>query len=148
MYSQPGILTPGSYSNSSKIAACYKVFYKAPVKFDTLKRERSANTQRVWRIIDFKEQATKALFTANKSCEYTDLFEVFKFGILSGQVNAFSSDKFDKNVLKYKIDASYFLSLITLKDTVTETEFDSEGNSKNMKHQSYILKHFYQIYLN
>lgn len=133
MYSQPGVLTPGSYTNNSKLAACYKVFYKAPVRFDTLNRTRSVNTQRVWRIIDFKEQATKALFTANKSCEYTDLFEVLKFGILSGQVNAFSSDKFDENALNHKIDIAQFLNLITFKDTVTETEFDSEGNSSVTK---------------
>ena len=133
MYSQPGILTPGSYTNSSKIAACYKAFYKAPVKFDTLNRVNSVNAQRVWRIIDFKEQATKSLFTTTKSCEYTDLFEVFKFGVLSGQINAFSSDKFDENALKYKIEIAQFLSLITLKDTVIETEFDAEGNETNRK---------------
>ncbi len=133
MYSQPGVLTPGSYTNSSKIAACYKVFYKAPVRFDTLKRVNSVNAHRVWRIIDFKEPATKALFSTSKSCEYTDLFEVFKFGVLSGQVNAFSSDKFDKNALKYKIDISQFLSLITFKDTVIETEFDSDGNPTDTK---------------
>ena len=123
MYSQPGVLTPGSYTNSSKIAACYKVFYKPPVRFDTLNRVNSVNAQRVWRIIDFKEPATKALFSTTKSCEYTDLFEVFKFGVLSGQVNAFSSDKFDKNALKYKIDSVQFLSLITFKDTVIESGY-------------------------
>lgn len=129
IHSQVGVFSPGLYSNNSKMEACYKVFYKAPLRFDTLKRVNSVNAQRVWRIIDFKELSTKTLFTPNKLCEYTDLFEVLKFGVLSGKVNAFSSDKFDENALKYKIDINHFLNLITLKDTITETKFDSDGNS-------------------
>ena len=133
LHSQGGVFNPGSYSNSTKIAACYKVFYKAPVKFDTLNASKNLNAQRVWRIIDFKEPATKILFTHNKLCEYIDLFEILKFGILSGKINAFSSDKFDANALKYKIEINHFLTLITLKDTLTETVFDSDGNSSISK---------------
>lgn len=129
----PGnIFDPHSYSKCNATTR-YKAFYKSPLKLDTLIKPQSLIAKRVWRFIDFKEIETKRLFTPNKSCEYLDFFEILKFGIVTGKINAFTTDKFGENALKYKIEIKKCLSLLTFKDTVTETIFDSDGNSKISK---------------
>lgn len=122
------VFGPGS-ANKCSATTRYKAFYKSPVKLDTLIEPQSLVTKRVWRFIDFKEIETKKLFAPNKSCEFLDLFEILKFGIVTGKINVFFSDKFDKNALKNKIDIKNCLSLLTFKDTITETIFDADGNS-------------------
>ena len=134
LYSQsPGnVYNPGTYSECNP-QSIYKKFYKRPINLDTLVKPQALSGQRVWRIIDLKEIEAQKVFTPNNTCEYLDLFEVLKFGVLTGKVNAYSSEKFDDNVKKEKIYIKKLQTMLTFKDSLTETIYDSDGNPEVVK---------------
>lgn len=122
-----GVDKPGPYTPVSKIEACYKTFYKNPERQDTLSAPKGAVAYRIWRIIDLKDPAAKTLFTRSKGCENVALFDILKFGVLSGMVNAFDNDVFDGS-LKNRMAIQKVKSLLMLTDTIDEKVFDAEGN--------------------
>ena len=133
-YSQsPGnVYNPGVYSECNP-STIYKKFYSRPVNIDTLVKPLAIKGQRVWRIIDLKDIEAQKIFTSNVSCEFLDLFEVIKFGILTGKISAYNSEKFNDNVKQDKIFIKKLQTILTLKDSVVETVFDSDGNPEQVK---------------
>lgn len=131
LFSQ-GVNEPGKYSPVSKVESCYKTFYKKPERLDTLSLPKGAVSYRIWRIIDLKDPAVKTLFTRSRGCENVALFDILKFGVLSGMVNAFDNDVFDGN-LKHRMDIQNVKNLLLLTDTVDEKVFDAEGNETSQR---------------
>ena len=84
-------------------------------------------SQRIWRIIDLKSPGNQCLHTTNpRYCEF-DLWEIFKFGLKTGKINAFRSDNFGAAKINL-IPNKEALNMIRVHDTLTEMVYDSEGN--------------------
>lgn len=130
--SQSGVNEPGKYAPVSKIESCYKTFYKKPERLDTLSAPKGAVSYRIWRIIDLKDPAAKTLFTRSKGCDNVPLFEILKFGILSGMINAFDTDVFDGS-LKHRVAIQKLKTMLMLTDTVNEKVFDAGGNETSQQ---------------
>ncbi|MFO0479662.1 MAG: hypothetical protein ACK50L_12935 [Bacteroidota bacterium] len=128
IYSQNTAGTYDTYDYKCNVGSVYKKFYSAPLNFDSITKPHPVNGQRVWRAIDLSDKGAKKFFTNNISCEFIDLFEILKFGVLTGKVNAFSSDKFGDDIFKFKIDRAKLNTMLTFKDTVADIIFNAEGN--------------------
>ncbi|MBS1635575.1 MAG: gliding motility protein GldN [Bacteroidetes bacterium] len=121
----PGVDKPGSYAKTA--ATCYKTFYNEPEKLDTLTRPEGMISQRIWRIIDLKSPGNQFMnYNQPKTCQF-DLWEILRFGLKTGKINAFRSDNFSSAQANL-IPKKEVLSMMRVHDTITETVFDSEGN--------------------
>ncbi len=129
MYMLPqGVDQPGTYGAKSHAEQCYRSFYKPPEKLDTLVKPEGMIVHRIWRVIDLKNTTNRILLTNNsKNCDYTDLFEVLKFGLRSGKIKAFTSDRFG-NAAQQHLSMKEVNRRLVIRDTVTESVFDADGN--------------------
>lgn len=123
-----GVDEPGAYAGPrSHVEGCYRTYYKAPEKLDTLTQPEAYTAHRIWRIISLKSEVNKPLFVGNsKDCGYTDLLDIIKYGLMTGKIHAFSSDKFSK-VGMHPLSKKEVMNILVRKDTVTETVFDANG---------------------
>lgn len=122
-----GVDEPGSYAKSH-VEGCYRAYYKPPEKLDTLTKPEAYTAHRVWRIISLKSEVNKPLFVGNsKDCGYTDLLDIFKYGLMTGRLHAFASDNFSK-AASHMLSRKEVMGLLVRKDTVTESVFDANGD--------------------
>ena len=122
-----GVEKPGEYK-THYLQKYYKRFYHPPKTFDTLIKPQDGVSQSLWRIIDINQTENKTIFYGNSKKQLVDLFEIIKFGLITGKIYAFRNETFsqyEKNMLSL---SELKLMLIGKPDTITESIFDSDGN--------------------
>lgn len=132
---QGGVDEPGKYKPVSNhyLNKYYKRFYKAPKPYDTLVKPQGALTTSIWRIIDVNQGENKYIFYGNSKTQMVDLFEIIKFGLITGKINAFRNEEFS-NYKKNIIPISELNNMLMGKpDTIVETFFDSDGIESTSK---------------
>jgi gliding motility associated protien GldN len=153
--------TPGVETNPKNykvhfLESSYKRFYHPPKPMDTLVRPDVAVVQTLWRIIDINQVDNKMVFYGYSPKKLVDLFEIIKFGLLTGRINAFTNEKFSKAEHTALPLSEVRKRIFLAPDSVEERIYDADGNEtvvKKLKEgeltssdlQGYILKEDWYI---
>lgn len=130
---QPGIAPGDVFSNGYQADACYRQFYRAPERLDTVGKLTDAKVYRIWRVVKIDNLVNKNLFAApEKDCTRNDLFEVLKFGIRHGKISAYSSPDMKGAPLDWRVVEK---SLV-VNDTTSEAYISNQRDTVFTKNGS------------
>lgn len=123
---QPGIAPGDVFSNGYQADACYRHFYKAPVKLDTVGKASGTRLYRIWRVVKIDNVVNKNLFASpEKDCTRNDLFEVLKFGIRNGKISAYGSPDMKGAPLDWRVVER----LLVVNDTASESYISNQRDT-------------------
>jgi len=123
---QPGVAPGDVFSNGYQADACYRHFYKAPGRLDTVGKITGAKVYRIWRVVRIDNLVNKSLFaTPEKDCTRNDLFEVLKYGIRHGKISAYGSPEMKGPALDWRVVEKTLL----VKDTVSESYISNQRDT-------------------
>lgn len=138
LLAQPGVAPADVFDNGYRADTCYRHFYKAPVKLDTAGKAAGTKLYRIWRVVKIDNLVNKNLFASpEKDCERNDLFEVLKYGIRSGKINAYAKPDMNGPALEWATLQDW----ITVTDSVTESYLGNDGKEVTTARGSQHIMH-------